>query len=78
MVMPTPQGYRGEGVFKNFWKLIERWKVTFLVMVPTAATQLMQHRVDADVSTLRYALCGHTRHTLKCSRQHPLYVALTG
>jgi Acyl-CoA synthetases (AMP-forming)/AMP-acid ligases II len=58
MVMPTPQGYRGDGVFKNFWKLIERWKVTFLVMVPTAATQLMQHRVDADVSTLRYALCG--------------------
>ncbi len=58
MVMPTPQGYRGDGVFKNFWKLIERWKVTFLVMVPTAATQLMQHKVDADVSTLRYALCG--------------------
>ncbi len=58
MVMPTPQGYRGDGVFKNFWKLIARWKVTFLVMVPTAATQLMQHKVDADVSTLRYALCG--------------------
>ena len=58
MVMPTPQGYRGDGVFKNFWKLIERWRVTFLVMVPTAATQLMQHKVDADVSTLRYALCG--------------------
>jgi acyl-CoA synthetase (AMP-forming)/AMP-acid ligase II len=22
--VPTPQGYRGEGVFDNFWKLIER------------------------------------------------------
>ena len=53
-----PQGYRGDGVFKNFWKLIERWRVTFLVMVPTASYQLMQHKVDADVSTLRYALCG--------------------
>ena len=26
-------------------------------MVPTAATQLMQHKVDADVVP-RYALCG--------------------
>jgi fatty-acyl-CoA synthase len=33
---PTPQGYRGEGVFDNFWKLIERWKITFIITVPTA------------------------------------------
>ena len=24
LVMPTPQGYRGEGVMDNFWKLIAR------------------------------------------------------
>jgi len=30
IVFPTPQGYRGEGVFDNFWKLIERHKVTFI------------------------------------------------
>ena len=58
MVMPTPAGYRGDGVFDNFWKLIERYKVTFLVMVPTAGSALMQRPVDADVSSLRYALCG--------------------
>jgi len=29
-----------------------------MVMVPTAASALMQRPVDADVSTLRYALCG--------------------
>ena len=58
MVMPTPAGYRGEGVFDNFWKLVERWGVTFMVMVPTAASALMQRKVDADVSTLKYALCG--------------------
>ena len=28
VVFPTPQGYRGEGVFDNFWKLIARWRVT--------------------------------------------------
>ncbi|MBK5932702.1 fatty-acyl-CoA synthase [Rhodovulum imhoffii] len=58
MVMPTPAGYRGEGVFDNFWKLIERWKVTFVITVPTAISALMQRKVDADVSTLRYAFSG--------------------
>ena len=58
MVLPTPQGYRGEGVMDNFWKLIERWGVTFMVTVPTAASTLMQRPVDADLSTLKYAFCG--------------------
>jgi fatty-acyl-CoA synthase len=58
MVMPTPQGYRGEGVMDNFWKLIERHKVTFLITVPTAVAGLMQRKLDADVSTLRLAISG--------------------
>lgn len=58
MVMPTPQGYRGDGVFDNFWKLLERWDVTFMVTVPTAVAALMQRPVDADVSSLKYVLCG--------------------
>ncbi|MDA0963280.1 MAG: AMP-binding protein, partial [Proteobacteria bacterium] len=31
VVFPTPQGYRGDGVFDNFWKLCERWKITFII-----------------------------------------------
>ena len=58
IIFPTPQGYRGDGVFENFWKLVERWKVSFFVMVPTAASALMQVEVKSDVSSLRYALCG--------------------
>ncbi|WBU63715.1 acyl-CoA synthetase [Paracoccus aerodenitrificans] len=58
MVMPTPAGYRGDGVFDNFWKLIERWQVTFLITVPTAISALMQRPVDADVSSLRTAISG--------------------
>jgi fatty-acyl-CoA synthase len=58
MVMPTPAGYRGDGVFENFWKLIERWKGSYMVTVPTAAAALMQVPVDADVSTLKTAFCG--------------------
>ena len=58
VVLPTPAGYRGEGVFDNFWKLIERWGVTFMITVPTALSALMQRKVDADVSSLRLALSG--------------------
>ncbi|MGR3434132.1 MAG: acyl-CoA synthetase [Shimia sp.] len=58
VVFPTPQGYRGDGVFDNFWKLIERWNITFMITVPTALSALMQRPVDADVSSLKTAFCG--------------------
>ncbi len=58
VVCPTPQGYRGDGVFDNFWKLVERWGVTFMVTVPTAAAALMQRPINADVSSLKSAFCG--------------------
>ena len=61
IVLPTPQGYRGEGVFDNFWKLIERYRVTFIITVPTAIAALMQRPVDADVSTVRNALSAAPR-----------------
>ena len=58
IVFPTPQGYRGEGVFDNFWKLIERWRATYIVTVPTALAALMQRKVDADISSLRNGFSG--------------------
>ncbi len=58
VIFPTPAGYRGDGVFDNFWKLIERWKVSFVITVPTAIAALMQRPVDADVSTLKTAFSG--------------------
>ncbi|SFH38380.1 fatty-acyl-CoA synthase [Palleronia marisminoris] len=58
VVFPTPAGYRGEGVFDNFWKLCERYGITFMITVPTAVSALMQRKVDADISSLRIAFCG--------------------
>jgi fatty-acyl-CoA synthase len=58
LVLPTPAGYRGEGVMDNFWKLVERWKATFVITVPTAISALMQRKVDADVSSLKLAFSG--------------------
>lgn len=58
VIFPTPQGYRGAGVFDNFWKLVERWKVSFIITVPTAISAKMQRPIDADVSTVKTAFSG--------------------
>ena len=58
IVFPTPQGYRGDGVFENFWKLVERHRATFVIVVPTAMSALMQRKVNADISSLKLAFCG--------------------
>jgi fatty-acyl-CoA synthase/long-chain acyl-CoA synthetase len=57
-VFPTPQGYRGEGVFDNFWKLCQRWKTTFVITVPTAMSAMMQRPVNADISAIKTAFSG--------------------
>lgn len=57
-VYPTPAGYRGDGVFDNFWKLCERWKTSFIITVPTAISALMQRKVDADISSVQMAFSG--------------------
>lgn len=58
VIFPTPQGYRGEGVFDNIWKLTERWKITFIVSVPTALSAMMQRPIDADISTVKTTFSG--------------------
>ena len=75
VVLPTPAGYRGDGVFDNFWKLIERWRATFLITVPTALSALMQRPVDADVSSLRVALSGSAPLPVELSQR---FQAATG
>ena len=58
IIYPTPAGYRGDGVFDNFWKLVERWNVTFIFIVPTAISALMQRPVNADISSIKTAFSG--------------------
>ncbi|WP_319529746.1 acyl-CoA synthetase [uncultured Cohaesibacter sp.] len=69
VVMPTPKGYRGDGVMDNFWKLCERWKITFIIAVPTAISVLMQRPVDADVSTIKQAFSGSAPLPLELYRR---------
>ena len=58
VVLPTPAGYRGDGVFDNFWKLVERWEISLIISVPTAISALMQRPVNADISSVKKAIVG--------------------
>ncbi len=54
-----PMGFRTRDVVKNYWKLVERYKVTELGGVPTTLGALANVPPDANISTLRpYAMCG--------------------
>jgi fatty-acyl-CoA synthase len=75
VVFPTPAGYRGEGVFDNLWKLIERWQVTYLVTVPTALSALMQRPINAKIDSLRGAFSGSAPLPLELFRR---FEAATG
>jgi len=59
VVLMTPQGYRGEGVFTNFWRVIEFYRVNSFSAVPTVYSALLQQPVNqCDISSLQMALCG--------------------
>ena len=58
VVQLCPAGFRTEGIMDDFWGLVERWKASFFVGVPTVFAAVRQREVNADVSSLRYALCG--------------------
>ncbi len=69
VVFPTPAGYRGEGVMDNFWKLCERWGVTYIITVPTAVAALMQRPLDADLSRVKFAISGSAPMPLELFRR---------
>jgi len=59
VVLGTPQGYRGEGVIPNFWKIVAHYKVNFFSGVPTVYSMLLNVPVgESDVSSLEFAICG--------------------
>ncbi len=59
VVLATPMGYRDKALIPNFWKIVEHYQVTFFSGVPTVYAGLLHVPIgDADVSSLRYAICG--------------------
>jgi acyl-CoA synthetase (AMP-forming)/AMP-acid ligase II len=57
-VWAGPLGYRDTKLFANFWKVVERYRISFMSGVPTIYAALADRPVDADISSLRFALVG--------------------
>jgi acyl-CoA synthetase (AMP-forming)/AMP-acid ligase II len=58
VVWAGPLGYRDTKLFANFWKIVERYRISFMSGVPTIYAVLAERPVDADISSLRFALVG--------------------
>ncbi|WP_250462255.1 acyl-CoA synthetase [Microbulbifer litoralis] len=59
ILLATPAGYRNQDLMQNFWKLVERHKVSFFSAVPAIYAGLLQLPVgDADITSLKNVLSG--------------------
>ena len=59
VVLLGPRGYRDPAVMQNFYKIVGHYKAVTFSSVPTVLSVLLDIPVDdADISSLRYAICG--------------------
>ncbi|UTW56493.1 acyl-CoA synthetase [Kordiimonas sp. SCSIO 12610] len=59
VLLTGPSGYRGEGVLAEFWRLVDRYKITTFSGVPTIYSALMQfERSNVDISSIKFGICG--------------------
>lgn len=78
VLLATPQGYRNPNLIGNFWKIIERHKVSFFSGVPTIYAGLLQIPSEGhDLSSLKYALCGAAPMPVELIRQFEAKTGLT-
>lgn len=57
-VWAGPLGYRDPALYPNFWKIVAHHGISAMSAVPTVYAVLSECPVDADISSLRYALVG--------------------
>lgn len=59
VILGTPMGYRGDGVVRRFWEIVEHHRINFFSGVPTLYSALLQVPVGAHrIDSLEYGLCG--------------------
>ncbi|BFM18424.1 acyl-CoA synthetase [Maricurvus nonylphenolicus] len=59
ILLASPQGYRNPNVIKDFWALVEKYKVSYFSAVPTILSGLLTVPTDGrDLSSLEFCLCG--------------------
>lgn len=58
VVWAGPLGYREPALYTEFWKIVEHYRIAAMSAVPTVYAVLAQCPVDADISSLRFAMVG--------------------
>ncbi|WP_196782663.1 acyl-CoA synthetase [Chromobacterium paludis] len=59
VLLAGPAGYRHRAMLEQFWRLVARYRVTAFSAVPTVYAALMSvPRGEADLSSLRFGICG--------------------
>ncbi|ALM86631.1 acyl-CoA synthetase [Bordetella sp. N] len=59
VVMLSPAGLRDPGIVRNIWRLVERYRATFIGGVPTSIGAMTEIPLDGcDVSSVRFAFTG--------------------
>jgi fatty-acyl-CoA synthase len=78
VVWAGPRGYRDLDLYGSFWRLVERYRVTTMSAVPTVYAVLAGCPVDADISSLRFAMVGASPlpHSVRESFESATGVAL--
>lgn len=58
VVWAGPLGYRDLSLYAQFWNIVEHYRIAAMSAVPTVYAVLAQCPVNADISSLRYAMVG--------------------
>ncbi len=58
VVWAGPLGYREPALFREYWKIVEHYRVASMSAVPTVYAALAQRPVDADITSLRFPMVG--------------------
>jgi len=77
VVMLSPMGYRDPSVLQNFWKIVEQYKAVSFPAVPTLLSMLLEIPKDnADISSLRFAICGAAPLSVELARRFEEYAGI--
>ena len=70
VLLAGPQGYRNPTLIQDFWKLVQRYRISSFSGVPTIYAALLQVPSEGhDLSSLRFALCGAAPMPVELIRQ---------
>jgi fatty-acyl-CoA synthase len=77
VIILSPSGYRDTSILTNFYKIVDHFKPVFFSCVPTVLSVLLEVPVgDADISSLRYLICGAAPLSIELFNRFETYTGM--